>query len=294
MHNRLIRTATQDGSIRAAACIATELVETARHCHETSPTATAALGRALIGTMFLGLNLKGEDTLTVRIFGNGPLGGIITQADANYSVRGYVQEPHVHLPPTPQGKLDVGRAVGKEGFIYVTKDLGLKEPYTGSSPLVSGEIAEDFAYFLHQSEQTPAVVALGVLIDRDHTCIAAGGYFIQAFPGAKEETLLELEENIREVPPVTSLIADGFQEVEILQKVFGDIPFEVLAEEHWAFSCRCGKKRLEKVLISLGPEELKDMMDKEQGAALRCHFCNQQYRFSREEIGALLEEIRSY
>ncbi|QNB45983.1 Hsp33 family molecular chaperone HslO [Thermanaerosceptrum fracticalcis] len=294
MHNRLIRAATRDGSIRAAACIATELVETARRCHETSPTATAALGRALIGTMFLGLNLKGEDTLTVRIFGDGPLGGIITQADANYSVRGYVQEPHVHLPPTSQGKLDVGRAVGKDGFIYVTKDLGLKEPYTGSSPLVSGEIAEDFAYFLHQSEQTPAVVALGVLIDRDHTCIAAGGYFIQAFPGAQEDTLAQLEKNIGEVPPVTNLIADGFQEVEILQKVFGNIPFEVLAEEDWRFLCRCGKERLEKILISLGPEELKDMLEKEQGAELRCHFCNKQYHFSREEIEALLEEIRSY
>lgn len=293
MHNRLIRAAATDGSIRAAACIATELVETARRCHETSPTATAALGRTLLGTMFLGMNLKGEDTLTVRIFGNGPLGGIIAQADANCTVRGYVQEPHVHLPPTPQGKLDVGRAVGKDGFIYVTKDLGLKEPYTGSSPLVSGEIAEDFAHFLYQSEQTPAVVALGVLIDRDHSCLAAGGFFIQAFPGAHEDTLEKLEKNIEKVPPVTSLIAAGFQEIEILEKVLGDIPFEVLADEEWRFSCRCGKERLEKILISLGPAELKDMLEKEQGVDLRCHFCNKQYHFSREEIKALLEEIRS-
>lgn len=291
MHDKIIRAITSDGKIRAAACISTELVEAARSKHKTAPTATAALGRALTAAIFLGLNLKGEDTVTLRIMGDGPLGAIITQGNSNFEVRGYVQDPNVHLPATPEGKLDVGKAVGNEGLLYVTKTMGLKDPYTGSSSLVSGEIAEDIAYYLYKSEQTPAVVALGVLIDRDHTCIASGGYIVQALPGANEEDLAGIEQNIRGIPAVTELIRNGSSAYDILEKVFGNTPLNILGEEECTFSCKCSKERLEKILVSMGREELKDMIEHDGQAELRCHFCNEYYNFSREELETLLQEM---
>lgn len=292
LQDKLIRAITNDGKIRAAASISTELVETARAKHNTAPTATAALGRALTAAIFLGLNLKGDDTVTLRIMGDGPLGAIVTQGNSNFEVRGYVQDPNVHLPPTSAGKLDVGKAVGNEGILYVTKTMGLKDSYTGSSSLVSGEIAEDIAYYLYKSEQTPAVVALGVLIDRDHTCIAAGGYFVQALPGANGGDLAAIEENIQGLPAVTDLIRNGCTEKGILEKVFGQTPFQVLGENKCSFSCGCNKERLEKILVSMGEEELKDMIEKDGQAELRCHFCNEYYNFSKEELLQLLNELR--
>jgi molecular chaperone Hsp33 len=268
------------------------LVEEARVRHNTTPTVTAALGRALIATIFLGLNLKGNDTLTVRIAGNGPLGGIITQADANKTVRGYVHNPQVDLPLNPIGKLDVGGAVGREGFVYVTKDLGLKEPYTGMSPILTGEIGDDIAHYLYQSEQTPAVVAVGVLIGRDRTCLAAGGFFIQALPGCEDKTLSQLEANLAQINSVTAMIQEGLNGQKILEKVFGEIPLKFLEESEWQFSCRCHKERLEEVLISLGEKEIADMLEKGQGAELRCHFCNEYYNFSKEDLERLHKEIR--
>lgn len=293
MSNILLRAVTKDGLIRSAACIATELVETARKKHNTAPTATAALGRALIANIFLALNLKNEDTVTMRVLGDGPLGAIITQADAYNNVRGYVQVPECHLPLTAAGKLDVGRAVGKEGFLYVTKDMGLSEPYTGCSTLLSGEIGEDVAYYLNQSEQTPAVVALGVLIDRDHTCLAAGGFFIQALPGAEEKDLLRLEENLQDISSVTSLIMEGLEPAGILQKVFGGIPLEILEQSSWQFSCRCSRERLERVLMGMGKKEIKDMLENDGQAELRCHFCSEYYNFSGEELMSLLREMEN-
>jgi len=293
LKDSLLRVIAGNGTIRAAACVATELVETARLKHNTAPTATAALGRALIANIFLALNLKGDDVVTLRILGDGPLGAIITQADARHCVRGYVQEPDTHLPPTPEGKLDVGGAVGKNGMIYVTKDLGLKDPYTGCSELLSGEIGDDVAYYLNQSEQTPAVVAVGVLIDRDHSCIAAGGFFLQALPGAGDDVLQKLEENIKAIPSVTGLITAGLGPAEILAKVFGDIPLEILEEEKWQFACQCNRERLEKVLISLGEEELKAMLAEQGEAELRCHFCNEYYRFSKDELEELLNQAKA-
>lgn len=293
MTDRLIRAVTKDKTIRLAALLGTAMVETARKKHNTAPTATAALGRALMGTMFLGMNLKNEETLTMRILGNGPLGAIITQADANRTLRGYVQNPDCHLPATPEGKLDVGKAVGQDGIIYVTKDLSLKEPYTSSSPLVSGEIAEDIAYYLHQSEQTPVVLSLGVLVDVDHTCIAAGGFFIQALPGTDENILCQLEERLKNLPSVSSLIYDGVTPEGILERIFPNESLEIIDESTWVFSCKCSKERLEKVLISLGTEEIKDMIEKEGQAELRCHFCNEEYVFSREELRGILEAIEN-
>lgn len=292
MKDRLIRATTTDGTVRFAACIATELVEKARLQHNTAATATAALGRTLIANIFLALNLKGDDVITIRIVGDGPLGGIITQADANYNVRGYVQEPDTHLPATPLGKLDVGGAVGKNGLIYVTKDLGLKNPYTGYSELVTGEIGDDVAYYLNQSDQTPAVVGVGVLIDRDHSCLAAGGFFIQALPGAEPELLEKLEANVQEINSVTSLIQQGLSPEAMLAKVLGDVPYKILGEELWSFNCGCNKEKLERILLSLGQDELTDMIEKDGKAELRCHFCNKFYSFSKEELTDLLEQSR--
>lgn len=291
MKNTVLRATTKDGNIRAAACVATELVETARRKHHTAPTATAALGRALVANIFLALDLKGDDLVTLRIIGDGPLGAIITQADSRHTVRGYVQEADTHLPPTPAGKLDVGGAVGKNGFVYVTKDLGFGGPYTGCSALASGEIGEDIALYLNQSEQTPAVVAVGVLIDTDHTCIAAGGFFLQALPGSDDDTLLKLEEVIKGIPSVTQLIADGLTPRDILEKVFSGVVLEYLAEEEWRFDCGCNKEKLEKLLISLGKEELEDMLKKQGQAELRCHFCNEHYTFDKTELERLLSEM---
>mgnify|MGYP000961815921 CR=1 FL=1 len=294
MSDIVLRTTTKDGLIRAAAAVTTELVKEAQTRHQLAPTATAALGRALTANIFLSLNLKGEDTVTVRYMGNGPLGAMITQADAEHNVRGYVQEPECHLPSTPQGKLDVGKAVGREGYIYVTKNMGLIEPYTGCCPLASGEIGDDVAAYLHQSEQTPAVVAVGVLVDVDGSCLAAGGFFIQALPGAPEDVLLRLEKNVRRISSVTRLIASGYQVEDLLQKVFGDIPLEPPAAEDCKFSCRCSRERLEKILLSMGKDELEDMIAKEKGAQLRCHFCNEVYFFTTEELQNLAGEIKQY
>lgn len=290
MKDILIRATTKDGTVRVAACIATELVEEAHKQHNTAATATAALGRTLIANIFLALNLKDKDVVTIRIIGDGPLGGIITQADANYNVRGYVQEPDTHLDTNSMGKLDVGGAVGKNGHIYVTKDLGLKQPYTGCSELATGEIGDDVAYYLNQSEQTPSVVGVGVLVDRDHSCLAAGGFFIQALPGAEPELLEQLEHNIQDITSVTKLIGQGLTPEEMLAKVFGEIPYKILGDELWSFNCTCDKEKLEKILFSLGQEELQDMIKTDGKAELRCHFCNKYYTFSQEELQAILAQ----
>lgn len=290
MSNILLRGTTLDGRIRTAVAVTTELVEKARKSHNTTPTATAALGRAMIANIFLALNLKSRDTITMRIMGNGPLGTIITQGDAHHNVRGYVQNPSCHLPLNEKGKIDVGSAVGKEGFIYVTKDIGLKEPYTGCSTLVSGEIGDDVAYYLNQSEQTPAVVGVGVLIDRDYTCKAAGGFFIQAMPGVNLEDLQAIEKNVNNINSVTTLIEQGLGPEEILQSMLGAIKLANLSEERWNFSCTCNRNRTEKVLFSLGKEELQDMIEKNEGTELRCHFCNQLYTFTKEDLESIIRQ----
>lgn len=291
MSNLLLRATTEDGTIRAAAAITTQLVEEARKRHNTAPTATAVLGRALTSNIFLGMNLKGMDTVTMRFLGDGPIGAVVTQANSKAQVRGYVQEPSCHLPLNNLGKLDVGSAVGKEGYLYVTKDLGLKKPYTGSCALSSGEIGDDVAQYLIQSEQTPAVVAVGVLVDTDNTCQAAGGFFVQALPGAKDETLSVLNDNVKKITSVTRLIADNMSCEQILQKVFGSLKLNILENETWEFACSCNKERIEKILISMGEEELKDMLMKEKGAELRCHFCNEVYQFTEKNLANLVEEI---
>jgi len=255
-----------------------------------NPTASAALGRLLTVGVMMGLNLKGEDTLTIRVMGNGPLGAMVVAANSRGEVRGYVENPHTHLPSKSPGKLDVGGAVGKEGFLYVIKDLGLKEPYTGSVPLVSGEIGEDVTRYFAESEQTPSAVALGVLVDTDNSVKAAGGYIIQLMPGVTEEEITLLEKNIEDAPPVSQMIDQGLTSEEIGKIVLKGMDMEVLEKQPVAFKCPCSRERLAYVLKGIGVDELKSLLKEQGGAELACHFCGEKYRFNENELKQMISE----
>ncbi|MFZ5639604.1 MAG: Hsp33 family molecular chaperone HslO [Bacillota bacterium] len=286
----VIGTAAQ-GMVRAFAARTTNLVDEARRRHGTYPTATAALGRVLTAGGLLSANLKGDDMLTLRVIGNGPLGAIVCSVDAGGNLRGYVQNPEVHLPGRGN-KLDVGGAVGSNGFIYVSRDIGLKEPYTGSYPLVSGEIGEDLAAYFAKSEQIPTAVSLGVLVEPDGSVQAAGGFFIQVMPGADEEIAARLEDVLDCVMPVSNMIAAGRKPEEILTDILGMMQFNALETRPLAFRCRCSKKMLESILISLGTHELEDMIEKQGAAEIKCHFCAEIYHFEKNELENLLAEVK--
>lgn len=289
----LLRVTAAQGMIRAFGAITTQAVEKARQRHGTYPTATAALGRALTAAALLGMNLKGKDTLTLRIKGNGPLGSVVVVADAEGRVRGYVQEPQLDLPLTPNGKLDVGGAIGREGFLFLTKDLGLKEPYTGSSPLVTGEIAEDLTNYLAISEQTPSAVALGVLLNPDQSVRAAGGYIVQLLPGAVEEIINRLEQNLSGIAPVSHLVDQGRTMEEILEEVLAGLSMRVHERQPVSFACPCSKERLEEIMLSLGAEELNQILTERGQVEVRCHFCNEFYHFSTDELRGLIASLKS-
>ena len=267
--------------IRAFAAITTNLAEEARRRHSLYPTAAAALGRTMTAAILLAANLKTEETITIRIKGDGPLGQVVADARANGTVRGYVDNPQVELPLI-NGKLAVGQAVG-EGFIHVTRFTGMKDPFTGSVPLVSGEIAEDVTNYLLVSEQIPSSVALGVLVDTDLSVSAAGGFLVQALPGADDETLRRVEKNIASMPPISQLIKQGGKLADIFQYLFEGIEYRISEQTALAFSCSCDRARVEKILISLGKQELEELVTEGQ-AELTCHFCSQQYRFSKQEL----------
>ena len=286
MHDHLIR-ATAPG-IRAFAAITTNLVEEARGRHNCYPTATAALGRTMTGALLLAANLKTAESITVRISGDGPLKEIVADAYPDGSVRGYVRNPFVDLPLN-QGKWDVGQAVGK-GHIYVTRFVGLKQPFTGSAELVSGEIAEDMTQYLAVSEQTPSSVALGVLIAPDTNVAAAGGFFIQALPGAEETALAQLEDNLRQLPPISQMISSGKDAKGILEMLFAGLPSTIYDSLELKFNCQCSRERVENMLISLGADEIKEMIIEGQ-AEVCCHFCSEKYQFSAQELTAILQEI---
>lgn len=286
MPDRLVRAVAAGATLRAFAAVTTELVEEARRRHDCYPVAAAALGRTLTAALLLGATLKENENLTLRIAGDGPLGGLIADTDGTGHVRGYVRNPHTHVPSI-NGKLDVGGAVGA-GFIHVTRDAKLKEPYTGSAPLVSGEIAEDVTHYLFTSEQTPSTVALGVLVNTDYSVQAAGGFFVQVMPGAEDAVLTQLEDNIKKMPPVSTLIKDGFTAEKILDELFTGLAWQRLAEEKISYDCRCSKEKLARVFATLGRQELMEMVEEGQ-AEVRCHFCNEVYNFSRQELEEILK-----
>lgn len=285
---KLVRCITSNGQVMATALDSTDIVAAAEQIHNTSAVVTAALGRLLTATSIMGNMLKGKDnSITLRIAGGGPIGSVIAVSDANGDVRGYVTNPVVELPLNEKGKLDVGGAVGKDGNIYVLKDLGLKEPYNGMVPLVSGEIAEDITAYYALSEQTPTVCALGVLVNPDLTVKAAGGYIIQLLPAAEEETINKLEDGIKDIPSVTQMLTDGLSPEDIIKKALKNFEVEVLYSQETTYKCNCSRQRIEKALISMGKTELHQMAEEMPKAEIKCHFCDKIYTFTNSELKAL-------
>lgn len=286
--DRLIRGIALDGKVRAFAVRTTRLVEELRRRHDTYPTATAAFGRTLTAGAMMGAMLKGEEKLTIQVKGDGPIGPIVVDANAKGEVRGYVKNPHVHLPSNSLGKLDVRGAVGTTGFINVTKDLGLKEPYRGSAPLISGELGEDFTYYFAVSEQTPSAVGLGVLVDVDNSVIVAGGFIIQLLPGLSDQEIDAIERAVGQLPPVTTLLDEGLELEEMLLRLVPD--FKVLEEMDIVFSCSCSRERVESTLISLGKNELTELRDEGKDAEVVCDFCNEVYNFTPQDLENLIAQ----
>lgn len=284
MPDYLVRAIAAGGNVRVFAAVTTDLVNEARRRHDTWPTATAALGRTLTGNALLGATLKDpNESLTVRIAGDGPLGGIVCDSDEQGQVRGYVNNPHVDLDPNAQGKLDVAGAVGK-GYLHVTRQLALEGIYTGSADIVSGEIAEDLAYYLTQSEQTPSAVGLGVRVDPDASVVAAGGYLVQLLPATTDGDREQLEVNLSALGSVSLAVEQGLTPEQILGSILAGFDYQVLEQRDLHFACRCSRERALGALALLDEEELEAMLAEDQGAELTCHFCNEVYRITEGEI----------
>ncbi|MFF2912624.1 Hsp33 family molecular chaperone HslO [Paenibacillus sp. NPDC057934] len=289
--DRLVRGTAFDGRVRAFAVRTTELVEELRRRHDTFPVATAALGRTVTAASMMGAMLKGQERLNINVKGNGPLGRVLAESNALGEVRGYVHNPHVHLPSNSVGKLDVAGAVGTEGFIEVIKDLGMKEPYLGSVPIISGELGDDFTYYFAVSEQTPAAVGLGVLVDTDNSVIVAGGFIIQLLPGLTDAEITEIEQKLGAMPSVTALLEQGLEPEEMMRWL---LPDAVLLDElDVHFACQCSRERVEQTLISLGQHELERLIEEDEQAEVVCHFCNEAYQFNKEEMQAILDQATS-
>ena len=290
MSDYLVKSLAFDGQIRAYAVDATETVSTAQKLHDTWSAASAALGRSLVGTLLLAsASLQGDETMTVKINGNGPVGGIVVDGNANGTVKGYVQNPHVHLPLNDKHKIDVKGAVGTEGFLAVTKDLGLKEPFTGQVPLVSGELGEDFTYYLAKSEQIPSSVGLSVFVNSDNSIETAGGFMIQVMPGAKEETISQIEKRLAEIPMVSEMMRDGKKPEDILNEILGAENVKVLDKMPVSYHCDCSRERFLGVLTSLPTDQLQEMADEDHGAEAVCHFCGKKYQFTEDEFRNIIK-----
>ena len=290
---KLIRCITSDGLVMATALDSTDIVAQAESLHKTSAVVTAALGRLLTATSLMGNALKGENsTITVKIDGNGPSGAVIAVADSRGDVRGYAVNPVVEIPLKENGKLDVSGAVGRDGTLYVIKDLGMKEPYNGFVPIATGEIAEDIASYYAISEQIPTVCALGVLVNPDLTVRVAGGYIIQLLPAAYgyDEVIDKLEANIKVMKPITTLLDEGKDILEIVKIALDGFEVEVLEEQNAAYKCNCSRERFESALKSLNREELEDMANEMEKAETVCQFCGNVYTFTSDEIRSFLSK----
>ena len=288
----LVRAMTKDGYVKAVAVTTKDIVERARQIHKTFPTATAALGRLLSAASMMGNMQKVENgSITLQVKGGGPLGTVLAVSDAEGNVRGYVHNPQISLLEKYRGKLDVGAAVGTDGMLTVIRDLQMKEPYVGSVELVSGEIAEDIAEYFVQSEQTPTACALGVLVDRDQSVRAAGGYLIQLLPGAPEDVIGKIEAGIEKAGAVTSMLDTGMTAQELLQTVMADMDLEILETSPVEYRCYCDRDRVTATLISLGRKELQEIVDEGETIHIECQFCDTIYDFTPEEISEILKEI---
>ncbi len=291
----IVRIITSDGAVMASAITGGDIVARARQIHGTAPTATAALGRSLLACSLMGNQLKGvENSLTLQIRGNGPISGITCVSDSRGNVRGFVGNPAADAPRKYEGKLDVGAAVGTQGYLTVIKDLGMKEPYVGSVALVSGEIAEDITAYFAESEQIPTACALGVLVRRETgEVITAGGYLIQLLPGADEETIDRVERGLVRVGYVTEKLSEGVGAMELLQQVLGEFELEILETSQVNYRCDCSRERVVRALISMGREELRSLIDEQDAAELTCQFCDVIYRFTTPELEEIYREMIS-
>ena len=289
MNDYMIRATAAEGQIRAFAATTRDMVENAKNAHNTSPVATAALGRLMTAAAMMGADLKGEkDLLTLRIEGSGPLGGLLVTANGHGDVKGYAFNPDVMLPPNAQGKLDVGGSLDL-GVLSVIKDIGLKEPYVGQTQLVTGEIAEDLTYYFATSEQVPSSVALGVLMNKDNTVRQAGGFIIQLLPGASDEIIDKLEAKLSGISSITALLNAGKTPEEILTDILGEFGLEILSKLPVQFHCYCDRSRVEKAIISIGKKEIQDMINEGREIEVNCQFCNKHYKFSVDELEDMLK-----
>ncbi len=292
MGDYIVRAMAADQQIRAFAVTSRELVEKARESHNTSPVATAALGRLLSAGAMMGVMMKGEkDILTLQMKGSGPLGGLTVTADSKGNVKGYADNPEAMLPPNAQGKLDVGGAMGI-GILNVIKDMGLKEPYNGSCELKTGEIGDDLTYYFATSEQVPSAVGLGVLMNKDNTVKQAGGFIIQLMPFVSEEVVDKLEAKLAEVTSVTAMLDKGYTPEMILEELLGEFGLEITETMPTQFYCNCGKERVEKALISVGRKSLNEMVQDGKTIEVACHFCNTKYEFTVEELKELIRRSK--
>lgn len=286
----MIRATAAGGYIRAFAVTSKEMVEYARAAHNTSPVATAALGRLLTGGVMMGAMMKGDkDLLTLQVKGEGPIGGITVTADAKGHAKGYVNHPGVMLPANERGKLDVGGAVGP-GTLQVIKDLGMKEPYVGSCELQTSEIAEDLTYYFAISEQVPSAVALGVLMEKDNTVRQAGGFIIQLMPFVSDEIVDRLELKLAAVDSITHMLDEGWTPEEILGALLGEFGLEINEKSEISYHCDCSKERIEKALISIGKKDIKEMINDGEPIEVNCHFCGKSYTFSVDDLKEILKK----
>lgn len=290
--DKLVRATAHNGDVRIIAAITTNMVQEGAKAHNCTPTASAALGRMLTAGGLMGAMLKAKgDSLTLQINGGGEAEGVVVTAHADGSVKGYIGNPNVDLPLNPNGKLDVGGAIGKDGYLKVIRDMGLKDPYIGQVPIYTGEIGDDLAYYFTVSEQTPSAVALGVLVDTDLSIKAAGGFIIQMMPGASEFLADIITYRLQEIPSITTMISDGMIIEEILKNIFEDMDINIYEEGKIEFKCDCSRERVERVLISIGKKELQNLYEDGKTEEIKCHFCNKAYGFTTEQIGELLKEL---
>lgn len=292
MSDQLVRAISRDGCVKAVAVSTRDLTERARRIHKTLPVATAALGRALAACSMMGNALKGDGaSVTLQIKGGGPLGTILAVADNQGNVRGTVDQPQVDLPLRPDGKLDVGAAVGCDGTLTVIRDLNMKEPYVGSVGLLGGEIAEDLAAYFVESEQIPTACGLGVLVDRDQSVLAAGGYLIQLLPGAGEDVITKVEGGIMAAGAVTGLLQEDDDPASLLRRVMPDFELEILETSPIEYRCYCSRERMERALISLGQAELRSLIDEQGSAELTCQFCDNVQHFTKADLEKMLADM---
>ena len=288
MSDMLLRAIARDAGIQISAAVTTGLVERARRIHDTTPVATAALGRTLTATAIMGSQLKVEDgSVTVQVKGNGPLGAIVCVGDADGYVRGYLQNPSADLPLRADGKLAVGAGVGR-GYLMVIKDIGLKDPITGTVALVNGEIAEDLTRYFAESDQIPSACALGVLVDTDCTVKCAGGWLVQLMPGVKDADIDRLEANLAKIEPMTTMLDKGMTLEQIVQAVLDGFAVDFLQTDEIGYRCACSREKVERALISMGKTELGKMAEEQEKSEVTCQFCDKIYTFSREELHELL------